>query len=447
LVYRTPTMALTCNLPRSRSRSSRSRRSHHSLPALTIAGCFVGSGVMLLVAMLAYGRAEQGGMVLAQTLGATRAMGVNSMNAARLETIIRKPGSLRNRLRGSSPVNYISGKGRVANCNAQTAAPNDFPELKNDLLLRAARGEETEQVPVWIHRQAGRYLPEFLSIAEANGYMKCFNTPEIAADLTVQPIERYGMDAAILFSDILVLLPVMGIEWKFTAGVEPYAVNAISTPEDVERTLPNVDDVDIREKLGYVLESVGITRRKLDGRAPLIGFSGAPWTLLTYTMHGQESNGRDNSLEFISKYPEAAEKILQTAKKLVVKYLIAKVESGAQMLQVFDSWAGILSEEDFKKYSLPYLLEIATEVKSGLRAKGIEPVPMTVFPRGSRYDVATMIMVLRMMTRLPPHPFSLLHSPSNVKNPTFIASKHVVHILCKCVCVCVCVCVVRVIYK
>eukprot|EP00466_Bigelowiella_natans_P012551 jgi/Bigna1/85794/estExt_fgenesh1_pg.C_60136 len=415
-------MALTCNLPRSRSRSSRSRRSHHSLPALTIAGCFVGSGVMLLVAMLAYGRAEQGGMVLAQTLGATRAMGVNSMNAARLETIIRKPGSLRNRLRGSSPVNYISGKGRVANCNAQTAAPNDFPELKNDLLLRAARGEETEQVPVWIHRQAGRYLPEFLSIAEANGYMKCFNTPEIAADLTVQPIERYGMDAAILFSDILVLLPVMGIEWKFTAGVEPYAVNAISsnnvhiiqsaisklcrarfftapisTPEDVERTLPNVDDVDIREKLGYVLESVGITRRKLDGRAPLIASTINQDAFVLryvalifgrYTMHGQESNGRDNSLEFISKYPEAAEKILQTAKKLVVKYLIAKVESGAQMLQVFDSWAGILSEEDFKKYSLPYLLEIATEVKSGLRAKGIEPVPMTVFPRGCGHSLA-----------------------------------------------------------
>jgi len=291
-----------------------------------------------------------------------------------------------------SPANIVS--------KAQNEQDMRFPELKNDLLLRAARGEPTERVPVWIHRQAGRYLPEFREIAEKNGYMKCFNTPSIAADLTVQPIEKYQMDAAILFSDILVLLPVMGVEWTMTAGVEPYAVNAIKTDDDVEKTLVDADTVDIQEKLGYVFESVTLTRQKLEGKAPLIGFSGAPWTLLTYTMHGKDSNGRTNALEFIKKYPEAADRILQNAEKLVVKYLIGKVEAGSQMLQVFDSWAGILSEEDFRRFSLPYLLQIAKDVKSGLKAKGIPLVPMTVFPRGcghslkdfedSEYDVVSL---------------------------------------------------------
>jgi len=252
---------------------------------------------------------------------------------------------------------------------AASAEPVNFPQLKNDLLLRAARGQATERVPVWIHRQAGRYLPEFRSIAEKHGYMKCFNTPEIAADLTVQPVHKYAMDAAILFSDILVLLPLMGVEWQISAGVEPFAVNAIKTGDDVESTLVDADTVDIHDKLGYVLESVKLTRHKLEGKAPLIGFSGAPWTLLTYTMHTAESNGRENALEFIKKYPEAATKILDNATKLVVKYLIAKVEAGAQMLQVFDSWAGILSKDDFDTFSKPYLLKIAKEVKAGIKAK------------------------------------------------------------------------------
>ncbi|GAB5357803.1 hypothetical protein AAMO2058_000405800 [Amorphochlora amoebiformis] len=218
--------------------------------------------------------------------------------------------------------------------------------------------------------------------------MKCFNTPEIAAELTVQPIEKYGMDAAILFSDILVLLPVMGVEWSMTAGVEPFAVNAFETPEDVDKALIDADTVDIYKSLGYVFESVTMTRQKLEGKAPLIGFSGAPWTLFTYTLHSKDTNGREAAVEFIKKYPESARKILKNASKIVVKYLIAKVEAGAQMLQVFDSWAGILSEEDFEKYSLPYLLQIAEEVKSGLRERGIEPVPMTVFPRGCGHSLA-----------------------------------------------------------
>jgi len=211
---------------------------------------------------------------------------------------------------------------------------------------------------------------------------------------------RYAMDAAILFSDILVLLPLMGVEWQISAGVEPFAVNAIKTAEDVEATLVDADTIDVYDKLGYVLESVKLTRQKLEGKAPLIGFSGAPWTLLTYTMHTADSNGRDNALQFIKKYPEAATKILDNATKIVVKYLIAKVEAGAQMLQVFDSWAGILSPEDFNTFSKPYLLRIAAEVKAGIKAKGLLPVPMTVFPRGcghslkdfedSEYDVVSL---------------------------------------------------------
>jgi len=197
-----------------------------------------------------------------------------------------------------------------------------------------------------------------------------------------------------------ITMKTLQIEWNMSPGVEPYAVKPITSPEDVEKYLVDGDTVNIEEKLGYVFESVRITRQKLDGKAPLIGFSGAPFTLLTYTMHSKDNNGRDAALEFIKKYPESADKILQTAEKIVVKYLIAKVESGAQMLQVFDSWAGILSEEDFRRFSLPYLIQIAKDVKDGLKAKGIAPVPMTVFPRGcghslsefenSEYDVVSL---------------------------------------------------------
>eukprot|EP00472_Partenskyella_glossopodia_P008080 CAMPEP_0197526120 /NCGR_PEP_ID=MMETSP1318-20131121/16408_1 /TAXON_ID=552666 /ORGANISM="Partenskyella glossopodia, Strain RCC365" /LENGTH=475 /DNA_ID=CAMNT_0043080129 /DNA_START=8 /DNA_END=1435 /DNA_ORIENTATION=+ len=316
-------------------------------------------------------------------------------HGARLQSVVRgsagvaprgvpaATGALRSRrMRGCAPERGVQGIKTFA------GAETSFPELKNDLLLRAARGEPTERVPVWIHRQAGRYLPEFMDIAMEHGYMKCFNTPELAAELTVQPIEKYGMDAAILFSDILVLLPVMGVEWTMTAGVEPYAVNAIETDEDVEKTMIDASTVDLKEKLGYVFESVTITRKKLKGKAPLIGFSGAPWTLLTYMMHGKGQNGRDNAREFIVKYPDSAKKILENASNLVSAYLIEKVAAGAQMLQVFDSWAGILSEEDFKTFSLPYLLRIAEEVKAGLKERGLPDVPMTVFPRGCKHSIS-----------------------------------------------------------
>ncbi|KAG1753731.1 uroporphyrinogen decarboxylase [Suillus paluster] len=241
-------------------------------------------------------------------------------------------------------------------------AQAQFPPLTNDLLLRAARGEQTDRAPVWVMRQAGRYLPEFRKIRENHEFFEVCRTPDLATEITMQPIRRYAglLDAAIIFSDILVVPQAMGMEVIMNPG--PHFPNPLNTPEDMEK-LPR--EVDVEKELGYVFEALTLTRKTLAGQVPLIGFSGAPWTLMMYMIEGGGSQTRQKSKTWLFKYPEASKQLLERITDVCVRYLIGQVNAGAQLLQIFDSNAGDLSPYDFSKFALPYLKRIADEGSRG----------------------------------------------------------------------------------
>mmetsp|Transcript_25012 Transcript_25012/g.34823 ORF Transcript_25012/g.34823 Transcript_25012/m.34823 type:complete len:461 (+) Transcript_25012:1-1383(+) len=260
----------------------------------------------------------------------------------------------------------------------------EFPALKNDLLIRAAKGEETERVPIWMHRQAGRYLPEFRNYSDRFPFMYRCSTPEIATRLTIQPVERFGLDAAIVFSDILVLLPPLGVEWGMKKGKGPVVDEPINTPKDLSRVKSVTPEV-VRRELAYVMETLTRSRIELDGRATLIGFSGAPWTLLGYMVQGEgaKSTAAVKAKGFLYQYPEASHELLKTITDAVVYYLVEQVRAGAQMVQVFDSWAGELTPALYAEFSTPYLKDIATRVKAQLKEQNLPAVPVSVFPKGA----------------------------------------------------------------
>ncbi|KAG0089629.1 Uroporphyrinogen decarboxylase in heme biosynthesis [Podila epicladia] len=269
-----------------------------------------------------------------------------------------------------------------APCHA--AAPlahNAFPPLKNDLILRAARGEKTERAPVWVMRQAGRYLPEFRKVSEEHDFFTICRTPALATQVTLQPINRFdGLDAAIIFSDILVIPQALGLEVVMLPGQGPYFPAPLKGPKDMRRLK---EKVDIRQNLGYVLEAITMTRHALDGRVPLIGFVGGPWTLMVYMIEGGGSRMFSKVKEWIFRYPEESYELLQRITDVCVDFLVEQVHAGAQMLQVFDSWSGELGPHEFSQFSLPYLRQIARRVKAELGPE--HSVPMTIFAKGSWY--------------------------------------------------------------
>ncbi|OAX35257.1 uroporphyrinogen decarboxylase [Rhizopogon vinicolor AM-OR11-026] len=256
----------------------------------------------------------------------------------------------------------------------------DFPPLKNDLLLRAACGEQTERAPVWVMRQAGRYLPEFRKTRESHEFFEICRTPDLATEITMQPIRRYAglLDAAIIFCDILVVPQAMGMNVIMNPG--PHFTDPLNTPEDVEK-LPR--EVDVDKELGYVFEALTLTRKTLAGQVPLIGFTGAPWTLMMYMIEGGGSQTRQKSKTWLFKYPEASKQLLERITDVCVRYLIGQVNAGAQLLQVFDSNAGDLSPHDFATFALPYLKRISDEVREGLKARQLPVVPLTLFAKGA----------------------------------------------------------------
>ncbi|KAG1780318.1 Uroporphyrinogen decarboxylase [Suillus placidus] len=261
----------------------------------------------------------------------------------------------------------------------------EFPALTNDLLLRAARGEQTERAPVWVMRQAGRYLPEFRKTRETHEFFEICRSPTLATEITMQPIRRYAglLDAAIIFSDILVVPQAMGMEVIMNPG--PHFTDPLNTPADVEK-LPR--EVDVEKELGYVFEALTLTRKTLAGQVPLIGFSGAPWTLMMYMIEGGGSQTRQKSKTWLFKYPEASKQLLERITDICVQYLIGQVNAGAQLLQVFDSNAGDLSPYDFSTFALPYLKRIADEVREGLKARQLPIVPLTLFAKGAPPSLA-----------------------------------------------------------
>jgi uroporphyrinogen decarboxylase len=260
----------------------------------------------------------------------------------------------------------------------------ELPPLQNDLLLRAARGEATERAPVWIMRQAGRYLPEYMALRVMADFFKVCRTPELACRVTLQPLERYAtLDALIIFSDILVIPQAMGMTVEMVKGKGPVFPTPLASGD--LSALDLAPDVDA--ELGYVFDAINLVRQRSAGRVPVIGFCGAPWTLMAYMVEGGGTKTFHKSKPWLYNHPEASHVLLGAIADLCVTYLIGQVRAGAHLLQVFDSWGGQLGPDLFAEFSLPYLRRIATGVKEALAADPSLPapgdVPLTVFAKGA----------------------------------------------------------------
>ncbi|KAK7159217.1 hypothetical protein R3I94_005520 [Phoxinus phoxinus] len=262
--------------------------------------------------------------------------------------------------------------------------PKGFPELKNDTFLRAARGEEIEHTPVWCMRQAGRYLPEFRELRALKDFFETCRSPEACCELTLQPLRRFPFDAAIIFSDILVVPQAMGMEVQMSPGKGPTFPEPLKEPEDLQRLKTKVD---LSSELDYVFKAITLTRHKIEGKVPLIGFTGAPWTLMSYMIEGGGSVTHSKAKRWLYRYPEASHKLLSQLTDVIVEYLLGQVKAGAQALQVFESHTGCLGPAEFKEFSLPYLRDIARRVKDKIKESGLDNVPMIVFAKDGHYGL------------------------------------------------------------
>ncbi|KAF6840086.1 uroporphyrinogen decarboxylase [Colletotrichum plurivorum] len=267
-----------------------------------------------------------------------------------------------------------------------------FEPLKNDLLLRAARGETIERPPCWIMRQAGRYLPEYHEAKGNRDFFACCRDPEIASTLTLQPIERFAglLDAAIIFSDILVVPQALGMVVEMVDKKGPHFPDPLKAPSDEQYRQIMDKNVDVASELDYVYKAITLTRQKLAGRVPLIGFCGAPWTLFCYMVEGGGTKLFIQSKTWIYRYPEEAKRMLQKISEVCVEYLALQVKAGAQLVMVFDSWAGELGPAAFEEFSKPYLAYISENLPKKLQEMGLERVPMTVFPKGAWHALNTV---------------------------------------------------------
>ena len=242
----------------------------------------------------------------------------------------------------------------------------------NDLFLRACRREPVERPPVWMMRQAGRYLPEYRAVRERADFLTMVGTPELAVEVTLQPVDLLGVDAAIIFSDILVIPQAMGMALSVDEGVGPRFHEPLRTPADFAR----LRDVDAEGDLGYVLEALRLARRELAGRVPLIGFAGAPWTLMSYMVEGGGSKSFTRAKRLLVEEPGLAHELLGRLAGAVGRYLAAQVRAGAQAVQLFDSWASALGPRDFREFALPYLAESVRLARSA-------GVPVIAFAPGA----------------------------------------------------------------
>ncbi len=250
--------------------------------------------------------------------------------------------------------------------------------IKNDILLRTLRGEITERVPVWMMRQAGRYLPEYMVLREKYGFFERCQTPELACQITLQPVDIIGVDAAILFSDILVVPQAMGLEVQLIESRGPVLPNPIQTAADMKR----IRVPEVHETLQYVFDAIKLIKQELNGRVPLIGFAGAPWTLLCYMVQGKGSKTFDEAKAFCYTQPELAHQLLQMITDTTIAYLKAQVEAGADTVQIFDSWGGLLSPNDFENISLKYIRQIVAALR--------EEVPVIIFAKGAWHSLDRM---------------------------------------------------------
>jgi uroporphyrinogen decarboxylase len=249
--------------------------------------------------------------------------------------------------------------------------------IKNDILLRVANGELTERAPVWLMRQAGRILPQYRAIrSKLSGFKELVETPELACEVTIQPVDELDVDAAIIFSDILVVPEAMGLPYEMIESRGPIFPKVIGSEKDIIDLIPALEAA---ENLQYVYDAVKLTKIELNNRVPLIGFAGAPFTIFAYMVEGKGSKTFSKAKQMIYREPALAHKLLDAITNTTIAYLKRKVEAGVDLVQIFDSWAGVLSAEDFQLFSLPYMQKIATELK--------KLVPVTLFAKDAFHSL------------------------------------------------------------
>lgn len=253
--------------------------------------------------------------------------------------------------------------------------------LQNDLLLRAARREKTERAPVWFMRQAGRYLPEYRALRSKHDFLTMVKTPELASEVTIQPVDLIGVDAAIIFSDILTVPEAMGMKLLVEEGK---GGPRFPDPIRLYTQIRDLKDIDPSRDLKYVADAIILTQQKLVGRVPLIGFSGAPWTLFCYMVEGSGSKDFRHAKEMIFTRSDEAHKLLQKIAGAVADYLVMQIEAGADVVQIFDTWAGILTPDDFRDYSLQYIGDIVRDVKKRTNNQA----PVIVFCKGANHSLS-----------------------------------------------------------
>ena len=252
----------------------------------------------------------------------------------------------------------------------------NMTQLKNDTFLRALARQPVDYTPVWMMRQAGRYLPEYRATrSQAGDFLSLCKNTELACEVTLQPLRRYAMDAAILFSDILTIPDAMGLGLHFVEGEGPKFHNPIRTAADVER----IQVIETQQDLPYVLDAVRAIRRELNGSVPLIGFSGSPWTLATYMIEGASTREFKRSKEWVYNSPELLHQLLDKLALSVIDYLNAQIAAGAQVVQIFDTWGGILSDSAYQEFSLPYMRKIIAGL---VREAEGRQVPVILFTKG-----------------------------------------------------------------
>ena len=250
--------------------------------------------------------------------------------------------------------------------------------IENLLLLKALRGEAVERPPVWMMRQAGRYLPEYMVLRRKYDFFTRVQTPELACEITLQPIELVGPDAAIIFSDILTVPQAMGLEVQLVENKGPFLPNTIKTEKDIDQLV--IDEA--AERMQYVYDALALTKSALGGRAPLIGFAGAPFTILCYMVEGQGSKAFSKARKFCFQQPALAQQLLQKITAVTITYLQRQISAGADCIQVFDSWSGLLGPADFDVLCAPYVTQICDALDGS--------VPVIYYPKGSWYALENL---------------------------------------------------------
>lgn len=244
--------------------------------------------------------------------------------------------------------------------------------LQNDLLLRTIKGEKVERPPVWLMRQAGRILPQYRALrGKLSGFKELVKTPDLAAEVTIQPIDELDVDAAIIFSDILVIPEAMGLNYELIEKKGPFFPKVIENQSDIGAL---IEGEDAAAHLTYVYDAIQHTKKRLEDRVPLIGFTGAPWTLFAYMLEGQGSKTFSKAKAFLYKHEKESHDLLQKLTSSIIAYLHKQIEAGVDVVQVFDSWAGMLSKDLYRKFCLPYLAQICD---------AIDEVPVTIFAKGA----------------------------------------------------------------